>query len=224
MVNAAVRGTVLATLLVVAMTGCGGGSEESGPAGGQNGDSLEGHEGKAPVALTSDQVRMALPSTGSLPEGWRVAVGGSAEAKAGQEAASDCENDTQSNCGGLVTMGRAMLEAVGASQWDNTVFVKVHSFDSVENAGVAMKSLVAAARKQAGTDAEPMKVSAGAEETDAFSEEISDYYSADVTMRVGTVVVHLSGTDLAKTDGIDALAKFQIDRIKQAASGKNPDA
>ncbi len=233
--NTAVRGTALALVLMAALTSCGGGSGGDGTAGRANGDSLEGHEGAAPVALTAEQVRTSLPSSASRPEGW--GGGSSAKVEVGEEAAKTCGNETGTACSGLTAAGRETIEGPQSVEglkhgWDReSVYIKVFSFDTVDNASVAMKSAVAIEHEDATEygdkpDSENLaaKVSAGAEETKVFSDASGDDYTATVVMRIGTVVVKLWGMDLKKTDIMSVLAKLQIDRIKKVAEGKNPDA
>jgi hypothetical protein len=234
-VNSAVRGTALALVLVAALTACGGGSG-SGTASRENGDSLEGHEDNAPVGLTAEQVRTALPSSVSHPEGW--GGGSSAKVEVGEEAAKTCGYETGTACSGLTAAGKETIEgpqtveAIKNGRDPESVYIKVFSFDTVDNAGVAMKSAVAIEHKEATKygdkpDSENLaaKVSAGAEDTHVFSDTRgTDTFTATVLMRTGTVVVKLWGIDLKKTDIMAVLAKLQIDRINKVAEGKNPDA
>jgi hypothetical protein len=233
-VNTAVRGTALALVLVAALTACGGGSG-SGTASRENGDSLEGHEDNAPVGLTAEQVRTALPSSASHPEGW--GGGSSAKVEVGEEAAKTCGYETGTACSGLTAAGKETIEgpqtveAIKNGWYPESVYIKVFSFDTVDNTGVAMKSAVAIEHKEATKygdkpDSENLaaKISAGAEETKVYSDALGDDYTATVLMRIGTVVVKLWGVDLKKTDIMAVLAKLQIDRIKKVAEGKNPDA
>ncbi|WP_328618952.1 hypothetical protein [Streptomyces sp. NBC_00354] len=221
----ATRGMTLVVLAAV-LTACGG-----EPASRANGDSMEGHESKAPLLLSAEQVRVALPSNGHLPEGW-VSGGWSSkpEAEEGAKAAKECAGDTQTNCAGLTAYGHrsvATKENAESTGKGAPVWFHVYSFDTTENAGVAFKGLVTNKRKQAskgGSTPAPLTISAGADETDAFSEDISGEYGVEVMMRVGGVVIYLKGYDQRKPDNLHGLAQLQIDRIKKTAEGKNPDA
>lgn len=214
-------------VLAAVLTACGG-----EPAGRANGDSLEGHESETQLTLSAEQVRVAMPSGGSLPEGW---IGGGWASKPqvdeGAKAAEECGRDTQTSCAGFTSHGHRSVETKENAESTGkgaSVYFDVHSFDTAENAGVAFKGLVANKRKQAaggsGSAPAPLAISAGADETDAFSEEVSGEYSVEVMMRVGGVVVYLHGYDQRKPDDLQGLAKLQIDRIKKTAEGKNPDA
>ncbi|WP_405959329.1 hypothetical protein OG239_36255 [Streptomyces sp. NBC_00868] len=221
----ATRGITLAVLAVV-LAGCGG-----DPVGRANGDSLEGHESATSLTLSAEQVRVAIPSGGSLPEGW---IGGNWASKPqvdeGAKAAKECGPDTQTSCAGLTAYGHRSVETKENAESTGKgapVWFHIYSFDTAENAGVAFKGLVANKRKQAsqgGSPPAPLTISAGADETDAFSEDVSGEYSVQVMMRVGGVVVYLKGYDQRKPDDLQGLAKLQIDRIRKTAEGKNPDA
>ncbi|MFG2716618.1 hypothetical protein ACGFX2_39810 [Streptomyces goshikiensis] len=189
-------------VLAAMLTGCGG-----EPAGHANGDSLEGHESATPLTLSAEQVRVAIPSGGSLPEGW---IGGSWASKPqvdeGAKAAKECGPDTQTSCAGLTAYGHRSVETKENAESTGKgapVHFHVYSFDTAENAGVAFKGLAANKRKQAskgGSAPAPLTISAGADETDAFSEDVSGEYSVEVMMRVGGVVVYLNGYNLNRSD------------------------
>ncbi|MER7108334.1 hypothetical protein [Streptomyces sp. NPDC000229] len=222
--KSATRGMVLAVLVAV-LTACGG-----GPAGHANGDSLEGHENEAPLTLSAEQLRVALPSKKSLPEGW-IGGGWSSDPQVdeGAKAADDCGDDTQTGCAGLMAHGRRSVESEENAESTGKgapVYIHVYSFDTAENAGVAFKGLVASKRKPApgGSAPVPVAISTGADETVAVSDDISGEYTVEVMMRVGGVVVYLGGYDQKKPDSLQELAQLQIDRIKKTAEGKNPDA
>ncbi|WP_405713676.1 MULTISPECIES: hypothetical protein [unclassified Streptomyces] len=183
--------------------------------------------------LSPDQVQSSLPSNNSLPKGWHLALMGSTPTLTeGAEATENCGSETGTSCAGLTAAGRISIngpqttEEFKADADEQYVAIQIFSFDSAENATVAMKALMATVRKDAegDTPTKPLKISAGAEETDAFFEEISGKYSTDVSMRTGAVVIKMSGYDLKKTDIAGVVAKLQVDRITKAAHGKNPDA
>ncbi|MET9519977.1 hypothetical protein [Streptomyces sp. NPDC002994] len=200
-------------------------------AGRQNGDSLEGHEDNAPILLTAEQVRTVLPSNNSLPKGWHNGGRGD-DVEVGEKAASSCAIDTGTSCAGLTAHALRMVEGpqtvveMQEGQDGQDVFIDVYAFDTAENAAVAIKGIVAKAhRVPAGYETpKPLKISAGAEETDAVFGERADEYSTEVMMRIGGVVVHLKGYNLKNTNVMQPLAKLQIDRIVKTAKGKNPDA
>lgn len=178
--------------------------------------------------LTSSQVQAVLPGSSSLPGEWGGVGGGGEDVLYGAEAAKDCGFDTGTSCAGLTARGMRVVEQQTAEELvanapEQTVFIKVYAFDSVENAAVASKAMVARERED-NDDAQPLKIAAGAEETEAFSMKLSDRYSTSVTMRTGAVVISLKGSDLKNADDMQALAKLQVDRIAKTAAGKNPDA
>ncbi|MFJ8073654.1 hypothetical protein ACIQ7Q_06840 [Streptomyces sp. NPDC096176] len=162
----------------------------------------------------------------------------SSEAEVGAEAAKTCAHETGTACSGLTAAGAKTIdgpqtiEEIKNSSDAESVYIDVFSFDSVDNAGVAMKGAVAIEQEEATKygdkpDSENLaaKVSAGAEDTHVFSDTRgTDKFTATVLMRTGTVVVKLWGIDLKKTDIMAVVAKLQIDRIKKVAEGKNPDA
>ncbi|MDV9189812.1 hypothetical protein R6L23_16575 [Streptomyces sp. SR27] len=222
----------MSAALVAALTACGGGGgDTAGPdpvnGGRQNGDSLEGHEDTAPAVLTGTQLQTVLSGNAGIPEAWG---GRSPEAaKEGAEAVERCGADAGTGCAGLTAMALRVLENQTLEQFKadvdgQTMFVNVYSFDSAENAAVTAKALSATERNDA-KDARPLKITTGAEDTDAFSEKLADgEYSANAVLRAGTVVITLWGTDLKGTEDMQPIAKRMVDRVLKVAAGKNPDA
>ncbi|MBT2393618.1 hypothetical protein J7E87_30475 [Streptomyces sp. ISL-1] len=231
--KAAIRSLALSALLVAGLTGCVGETTDASSSGGQterqNGDSLEGHEDDTQVTLSAEQLRVALPSDGSLPAGWIGGFRSKSRVEVGPEAADECGGDTGTSCAGLTAVGKRRIETpedLPAGDRGASVHFTVYAFGSVEDARVAMKGLVKTVH--AGTEGQiptsPLKISAGADETDAFSQGDAGDYSTDVMLRVGATVVRLWGSDLKATEDMQVLAKYQVDRLVKTAEGKNPDA
>ncbi|MEV7520748.1 hypothetical protein [Streptomyces sp. NPDC091371] len=190
-----VRGTACAIALVVALTGCG-----------SNGDSTDG-KGKASKPLSLEQIRAALPTDTSLSNGF---VGDDAVAIDGEPARGHCAETTGATCDGLVAAGAKELATRNRNLHSKVEFT-LFSFDSPKTATAVMKSLAAKQRKDIEPAPAPVKVEAGADETDAFG---NDDVTA-VTMRVGSVLVYVWAVD-ATIEEANVAAKHQVDRLKAA--------
>ncbi|MER5274718.1 hypothetical protein ABT025_03045 [Streptomyces sp. NPDC002809] len=211
------------------MTACGGENSSaagSGGSGRQDGDSLEGHEEKAPAVLTAAQLDTAISGGEGIPEDWG---GRSSDVYEGPKAVTACRLEAETGCAGLTAMAMRLLEnqtleELQASDDGQTMYIKAYSFDSAENAAVTVKAMAAAEHEES-PDAEPLRITTAAPYTDALSEERGeDDYSAKVFLRTGSVVITLWGTDLKNTADMQPIAKSRVDRVLKVAAGENPDA
>ncbi|MFD9035070.1 hypothetical protein ACFVZW_28635 [Streptomyces sp. NPDC059567] len=214
----AARGIAAGAVLMVVLTACGGSD-----------DGLEAFRGdgdKPPVTLTADMVRTALPSKASAPKGFE---GDDIEVEVGDEAVEACTGSTESNCGGLLSMGGTDFDTddsgrSDSSDYDGEVVFGILAFQSPDDARATYKALVTEERSKAEKDgkAKPVEIDAGAEETDAFEDADGETM---VMMRIGSVVavVNGDGTFVEKPNYND-FARLQIDRLKKTANGMNPDA
>ncbi|MFF9274678.1 hypothetical protein [Streptomyces griseosporeus] len=204
------RGAIAGLTLVLALAGCsnGGGSDSGGTSGGG------GSKGGArPVdsPLNPSQVAQAIPGKIAVPQGWH---GGEPLVAQGGEAQEQCQLTARWSCAG-VTAQASSEYSHGA---DVDAGFTVIAYDSVDNAKVGLKTLVADNHDEGGL--KPLTVEAGADESDAYSKEEFGV----VAMRVGTVVAMVVGQSLPKDHDLTSFAKFQVERITTAATGKNPDA
>lgn len=207
-----VRGIAAGAVLAASLTACGG----SGSGGGGT-DPVGGGQSKAPLVLAADQVRTALVSKSSAPEGWK---GRSPKFLSPDDALRKCQDATETNCGGFVSYGTTYFLKLkqNADGRQGHLYFTVFSFKTPEDAQAAMKGLTKKERRKAGAEAKPLQISAGAEETDAFTGK-----HTEVHLRLGGVLVRLESTDLTANEPYADFAKLQIDRIKMTAAGKNPD-
>ncbi|MFD3354308.1 hypothetical protein [Streptomyces fradiae] len=197
------RGIVGAAALMLALTACGGG-------GGDWAD-----EDGRPLTLDGNGMLMALPGKLSAPEGWK---GRDPEALTGERALDACQDVTASNCAGLAAAGGGRFSRDGES--DQRIKYSVFAFDTVDNASVAMKGTLAEDRGDAGTVRE-LKVDTGAEAAEAFADTDGD---AEVVMRAGAVVIRMQGYEVADEKTLGSFARLQVERVRAAANGQNPDA
>ncbi|MGW7359069.1 hypothetical protein ACWGI0_21165 [Streptomyces sp. NPDC054802] len=215
----ATRGIAAGVVLMAALTACGGSDDGL--------DAFRGDGDKPPVTLTPDMVRTALPSRASAPKGFE---GDDIKVEVGDEAVEECADSTESNCGGLLSMGATDFDTDDSGRGDSSdyngdVDFGILAFRSPDDARATYKALVTKERSKAeedGKKAKPVEIDAGAEETDAFEDADGETM---VMMRIGSVVavVNGEGTFVVKPNYND-LAKLQIDRLKKTAQGMNPDA
>ncbi|MFJ8255653.1 hypothetical protein [Streptomyces sp. NPDC094466] len=126
-----------------------------------------------------------------------------------------CQSETGSNCAGFQVMGGSRFQEK-TNQVAELRF-NIYSFDTLENAQVAMKGYAAEGRAKAGAGAEPVKVETGADDVKAFAGDEERV----VALRVGAVLAQIRGINVDK-NVVDNGAKMQAERIKKAADGKNP--
>ncbi|CAM5466689.1 Lipoprotein OS=Streptomyces rimosus subsp. rimosus (strain ATCC / DSM 40260 / JCM 4667 / NRRL 2234) OX=1265868 GN=SRIM_026285 PE=4 SV=1 [Streptomyces rimosus subsp. rimosus] len=212
-----VRGIVTGAVLAASLAACGSGGGSGGDTG-NGADQGGGDQQKAPLVLAADQVRTALVSKSSAPEGWK---GRSPKFLSPNDALRKCQDTTETNCGGFVSYGNTdfLKEKQNAEGRTGHLYFTLFSFKTPEDAQAAMKGLTKRERHKAGADAKPLQISAGAEATDAFTGK-----HTEVHMRLGGVLIRLESTDLTDSEPYADFAKLQIDRIKKVAEGKNPDA
>ncbi|MFJ8015216.1 hypothetical protein [Streptomyces sp. NPDC096339] len=199
--KAVVRGTVCAIALVAALAGCGN------DAGGTPTPGSAGAKGKTSGPLSVEQIRSALPTDTSLGNNL---AGDEAVATGGEEARTYCTETTAATCDGLVAAGMKELTRRGPDE--TKVEFSLFSFDSPKSATAAMKSLSAKRRTDIEPTPQPVKVEAGADETDAFG---NNRVTA-TTMRVGSVLVYIWAVE-TNLDQVNVAAKHQVDRLKSAA-------
>jgi hypothetical protein len=206
----AMRGAAMGLTLVLALAGC---TDEG--AGGIGGGGENGGDGRAADApFNPSQLAQAVPSELAAPKGWR---GESPLVKDGSEAQKLCEQAARFSCAGLTSMGTSGYQD---DQSAASVDFEVLAYDSVDNAKVGMKTLIADVRDGKSDELKPLTVDAGADETDAYA----DGTRPGVVLRVGTVVAFVFGESLPKDHDLQSFAKLQVQRINTAATGKNPDA
>ncbi|CAL9312779.1 MULTISPECIES: hypothetical protein [unclassified Streptomyces] len=169
-----------------------------------------------PLTLDENQLLMALPGKLSAPQGWEA---GDPETDDGSRALEACQEETASNCAGLGAAGGGRYYRDGES--DQKIKYSVYAFDTVDNASVAMKGTLAQEREDAGSGTRELKVDTGAEAAEAFADKDGD---AEVVMRGGAVMIRMQGNDVVDEKVLGEFARLQIDRIRKAAAGQNPDA
>ncbi|MEU3663715.1 hypothetical protein AB0E77_28820 [Streptomyces sp. NPDC032940] len=225
-----VRTAALSTVFVAVLTACGGAVNTAGAGDGgsgrQGGGTGAGQERKAPATLTTTQMQTALAGEDGIPDGWG---GRGTDLYEGTEAVEHCGSDAGTGCAGLTAMAmrtleNQTLEELQAGIDGQSMYLKLYSFDTVENAVVTAEAIAAAEREEAG-ESDPLDITTAAEYTDAFSEELGpDEYSATVVMRTGAVVITVWGMDLESTNDMQPIAKGRVDRVLKVAAGRNPDA
>ncbi|MBP0451593.1 hypothetical protein J5Y04_18875 [Kitasatospora sp. RG8] len=184
----------------------------------------------AGVALSEpNQVRDALPSSISLPSGWRLAPGANPPKAIEQaEASSTCRKKLSSSCSGLQLGGTVRYEQ--ASNTDNDIRFTMLTFDTPENAGPAFEAMVGSLEKS-DSNAHRISLKTGAEQSQGFERPAeSDDSSHPVVasamaMRVGTVVVLIElDEDERDHKTLQQFTALQVERIRRVQQGKNPDA
>jgi hypothetical protein len=225
-----VRAVAVVAVLVASVTAC-------DTAGSADGDGADGarriestHEddrgGKSPAVLSAAQMQTALSGYDGIPKGWH---GRGSDVYQSAEAVKFCGLDAGTGCAGLTVMAmrtleNQTLEELQAGSDGRSMFIKLYSFDSSEDAMVTAKAIANAERDEA-SDPRRLKVTTAAQYTDAFSEELGlDEYSATAVMRTGAVVITVRGVDLKTTADIQPVAKSQVERVLKIAAGRNPDA
>ncbi|MFE5482376.1 hypothetical protein [Streptomyces sp. NPDC056527] len=215
----AARGIVAGVVLMAVLTACG--SSDDGL------DAFRGEGDNPPVTLTPDMVRTALPSKASAPKGFE---GDDIEVEVGDEAVEACTGSTESNCGGLLSMGGTDFDTddsgrSDSSEYNGEVVFGILAFQSPGDASATYKALVTEERSKAekgGKKVKPVEVDAGAEETEAFEDADGETM---VMMRIGSVVAVVNGDGtFVEKPNYNEFAKLQIDRLKKTAQGMNPDA
>ncbi|MFE4614963.1 hypothetical protein ACFRJ7_02500 [Streptomyces sp. NPDC056747] len=213
-----VRGTAVAAALVLALTGC----EESVPAAGGEkapgvpGEAQPGADAPKVVWLDPTGLMNALPVESAVGD---IFVGGDPFMGQGPEAVEHCAKETAVACDGLVAIGGKDMEARGDADGTRVEF-RLYSFGTEDQARAVMKGLAAAKRKSSaeyGEPAKPVTVATVADETDAFADD----GSADVVMRIGTVVAHVNANETG-TDNLEHASNVQVERVRIVAAGKNP--
>ncbi|MBQ0866781.1 hypothetical protein [Streptomyces sp. RK75] len=204
------RSIAMGAVLVLGLAGCSEASDadDSGKGGLGDGDAMV-------VRLSPSQLSQALPSKLSAPKGWE---GEQREVVQGSEAWEQCEQQGDLTCSGLTSLGTTRFEKPYPSK--ASMKFTLLAYDTEDNAKVGMKELVTAEHEDAGDKLKPRTVKAGADDTDAFDET----YHSTAILRVGTVVAFLPGKHLPQADHLRTFAKLQVDRVKIASAGKNPDA
>lgn len=157
-----------------------------------------------------------MPSKAGAPEGWR---GREPQVLDGAEARKLCEQQATASCAGVTALGSVIYDLEASS--DTFTRFTLLAYDSVDNAKVGHKTLVADDKEDAGTAAKALDLQpGGADDIYAYTKD-----GASVAeVRVGTVLAFIAGRDLPKPDDLQTLVTLQVDRIKTSATGKNPDA
>ncbi|MFI6420879.1 hypothetical protein ACIBG6_26165 [Streptomyces sp. NPDC050842] len=220
--KAVVRGTAVAAALVLALTGC----EESVPAKGNEkapaapGEAQPGAEAgaDAPKVVWLDPTGLmnALPVESAVGD---IFVGGDPFMAQGPEAVEHCAEETGVACDGLVAVGGKDMEARGDAD-DTRVEFRLYSFGTEDQARAAMKGLAAEQRKKSaeyGEPSKPVTLATVADETDAYADDAT----ADVVLRIGTVVAHIDVND-TEPAGLEHVSNVQVERVRIVAAGKNP--
>ncbi|MEU6841742.1 hypothetical protein ABZ930_07700 [Streptomyces sp. NPDC046716] len=224
------RVAALAAAFVVSLAACddaGSGDDHGARSTRQVGEGQEGGgTDESPAALSPAQLQSAVSGDSGIPEGWH---GRGSDVYQGAEAVKYCGLDAETGCAGLTamtmrTLENQTLEELQAGSDGRSMFIKMYSFDSSENATVTAKAIASAERHEA-SDPRRLKVTTAAEYTDAFCEELGlDEYSATAVMRTGAVVITVWGTDLKTTADIQPIARSRVERVLKIAAGRNPDA
>ncbi|MFF4323736.1 hypothetical protein [Streptomyces sp. NPDC001568] len=169
--------------------------------------------------MTEDMIRTALISKAAAPQGWKQT--GSVQFYEGGDSLRACEEHTSTNCGGFVSVGSSAIGLEGGGFDGSSIRFSIVSFRSVDDAKAGLKGMSAEARRKAGAEAKPLKISAGADETDAFTGP-----HTEVMMRVGSALIRLESGNLKENQPqpYSEFAKLQVDRLNKTIEGKNPDA
>lgn len=202
-----IRGLAMGVTLMLGLAAC-----SDGPGG-----SDDPFSGPVAAPFNPSQLAQALPSKLSAPQGWE---GGSQNVIDGGEAMEACKDAGSVSCVGLTAMGETEYDAEAVS--GREIAFGLMAYDSVDNAKVGMKTLLAEGREKAGDKAKPLALDAGAEESEAYAEEGEG--EVMVVLRVGTLVGYLAGSELAAPGDLQPFARLLTDRIKVSATGRNPDA
>ncbi|MEU6847449.1 hypothetical protein ABZ930_36875 [Streptomyces sp. NPDC046716] len=176
--------------------------------------------GGSPVELTPAQMRSAMPDRESLPAGWR----GEADPQVleGKDAFTKCLSMAAScRSAGQVVMGTDSYDQGtvnrGDGDFEHTAHVVVLSFESIKAADAVMKNLASSGRSR--LSPQPTQINAGAQVTEAWSENESDGYVTRVTMRVDRVVVGIVGEKLKQPGDIQPIAKILVVQVNKASQG-----
>ncbi|WP_420082612.1 hypothetical protein ACN6AT_36980 (plasmid) [Streptomyces sp. JL4002] len=91
------------------------------------------------------------------------------------------------------------------------------SFQSADDAKAGLKKMTAEARRTGGAEAKPLKVSSGADETDAFTGP-----HTEGMIRAGSALIRLESENLKVNEHqpYGDFAKLQIDRLNRTIEGK----
>ncbi|WP_435598624.1 hypothetical protein [Streptomyces anulatus] len=200
-------------MLMLALAACGA---EQGRTGAAPHEGADAGEERAATLTTRDKMLMALPSEAASPALTRA---GSQEIIDGQDtrAPGVCQGTTGTNCAGLQFLGGVRFH--DRTNLDRELRFNIISFDTAENTQVAMKGLTAEGRTHAGARAQQISAKTGADATEAVAGD-EEYV---VTLRVGMVIAQVRGINVDRKV-VDDSAKMQVERIKKAAAGSNPDA
>lgn len=229
-VRTVVRAVAVGVALVASLTAC----ADAGSADGEGADGArriesnheDGSGDKSPAVLSAAQMQTALSGYRGIPKGWH---GRGSDVYQGAEAVRFCGLDAETGCAGLTAMAMRTLEnqtpeELQAGSDGRSMFIKLYSFDSSENAMVTAKAIANAERNEV-SDPRRLEVTTAAQYTDAFTEEVGlDEYSATAVMCTGAVVITVWGVDLKTTADIQPVAKSQVERVLKIAAGQNPDA
>lgn len=130
----AARGIAAGVVLTAVLTACGGSDDGL--------DAFRGDGDKPPVTLTPDMVRTALPSKASAPKGFE---GDDIRVEDGDEAVEDCADSTESNCGGLLSIGATDFDTddsgrSNSSDYDGEVDFGILAFQTPGDASATYKA------------------------------------------------------------------------------------
>ncbi|MEU5010353.1 hypothetical protein AB0G35_08675 [Streptomyces sp. NPDC021749] len=157
-----------------------------------------------------------MPGKLGAPQGWR---GSEPVIYQGSEALKYCGYQGLA-CSGVTAMGNSQYEqASSVADSGPRLRFTLLAYDGVSNAKAGMKGVAASAHKEDGKS-KALSIQTGADDTDAYT--TGD--SSSAVMRVGTVVAYVAGVDVTKPADLQKFAHLQVERIKAAATGKNPDA
>ncbi|MFF0550100.1 hypothetical protein ACFYUL_14175 [Streptomyces sp. NPDC004311] len=220
-----VRGTAVAAVLVLALTGC---QEDPKPSGGQAPiTSVPGAIGQEPVPSKSPEVQDARLDAAALMQALpdesdvsKYFSGGEPFAVGGPEAVKHCAKETGTACTGLIAVGGKDTEGRGSN--GTRAEFRLFSFETAEQARTVMKGLADERRKVAARYKDPSKpvtLVSGADETDAFMDDAV----GNAVMRVGTVVAHVNISE-TELEFLAHVAGLQVDRVRAVAAGRDPRA
>ncbi|MFD4315701.1 hypothetical protein [Streptomyces sp. NPDC058548] len=228
--KAVVRGTAVAAVLVLGLTGCddggdkaAGGAKSTGSAPASKQPAAAGatqsptdgqQEQNTDVSIDAAGMYYALPTNESVSDRFS---GGDPVVVQGKEALPFCTEETGSPCAGFQVAGHKEMESADETRVEFTLF----TFASTAEAGVAVKSMAEKERAEAvknGYPTKPVTVKSDADETEA----VTNGSSAHVYLRIGPVVSHIF-TSETEAENLEYAAKVQIGRVKEVSAGKNPD-
>lgn len=193
------RSAVIGAICICALAACSHGGDQA-----------------SATVFNPSQLSQAMPSKLGAPHGWR---GSEPVVYQGSEALKYCGYQELA-CSGVTAMGNSHYEAQN-SEADSGPRLRftLLAYDGDSNAKAGMKGLVASVHKQ-DAKSKALSIQSWADETDAYT--TGD--SSSAVMRVGTVVAYVAGVHVTKPADLQKFAKLQVERIKTAAGGKNPDA